>query len=61
MCIKANLLNRNYFMGGSRSFDSGGSHIEKARDDGNKVALDSLKSWLIGGAMAQCPPPRNRP
>ena len=43
-------------MGGSRSFDLGGLRIEKARDDGRKVALDSLKSWPIGGPWPCAPP-----
>ena len=36
-------------MGGSRIFDWGGPHIEKARDDRQNVALSALKSWPIGG------------
>ena len=49
-------------MGGSRIFDWGGPHIEKARDDGQKVALNPLKSWPIGGGHVPVgPPPWNRP
>ena len=35
--------------------------IEKVRDDGQNMALFALKCWSIGGAMALCPPPWNRP
>ena len=36
-------------MGGSRFFDWGGPRIEKVWDDGQKVGLNLLKSWPIGG------------
>ena len=38
-------------MGGSRIFDWGGLRIEKARDDGQKMALYSFKSWPMGWGM----------
>ena len=44
-------------MGGSRIFDWEGPHNEKARDDGQNMALLALKSWSIGGGMALGPPP----
>ena len=48
-------------MGGSRIFDWGGPCIEEAQDAGQNVAIFSLKSWLIGGALALCPPPLEPP
>ena len=44
-------------MGGSRIFDWGGPRIEKARDDGQKLALHPLKSWPIEGGGPVAPPP----
>ena len=48
-------------MGGSRILDWGGPRIEKARDDGQKVALYPLKSWPIGGGPWPCAPPLEPP
>ena len=44
-------------MGGSRIFDWGGPRIEKARDDGQKVALYPLRSCPIGGDHGPVAPP----
>ena len=42
-------------MGGSKIFDWGGPRIEKARNDGQNMALLALKSWSI------VPPPLEPP
>ena len=43
-------------MGGSRIFDWGGPHIEKAWDDHQNVALSALKCLPIGGGHGPVPP-----
>ena len=49
-------------MSGSRIFDWGDPRTVKVREYAKNVALFTLKSWPIGGAMTLCPPPpRNRP
>jgi len=48
-------------MGGSRIFNWRGPLIDELWNAGQNVAIFALKSLLMGGGMAMCPPPLEPP